>query len=216
MRILIADDDELCRLELATLLARHGHDVSAVADGVEAWDILQQTNPPRLVILDWLMNDLDGIDVCRRLRERPGLLDVYVILLTSRGDKRHVLEGLQAGANDYVTKPFDPDELLARVAVGGQLIGLQVELAERVRELEEALSRVKLLQGLLPICCYCKNIRDDQNYWHQVESFVRSHSEAQFSHSICPTCWETQVKPQFLEHGLKEPSHYPNGTARPV
>jgi sigma-B regulation protein RsbU (phosphoserine phosphatase) len=202
MRILIADDDAVSRLELKALLTRHGHEVVAVSDGSDAWAVLQGEDPPRLAVLDWLMEDMDGVEVCRRVRERPGLRDVYLILLTSRGDQDHILAGLQAGANDYVTKPFDRDELLARVRVGAQMVGLQAELAARVHELEDALTRVKQLQGLLPICSYCKSIRDDKNYWHQVESYVKSHSEANFSHGICPGCWEKVVKPQFLEQGI--------------
>ena len=116
MRILIADDDDVSRLELESLLTRHGHEVVAVADGTEAWDVLQGEDPPRLAVLDWLMDEMDGVEVCRRVRERPDLRSVYLILLTSRGDKEHILAGLQAGANDYVTKPFDRDELLARSA----------------------------------------------------------------------------------------------------
>ena len=209
MRILIADDDDVSRLELESLLTRHGHEVVAVADGTEAWDILRGDDPPRLAVLDWLMDEMDGVEVCRRVRERPALRNVYLILLTSRGDREHVLAGLLAGANDYVTKPFDRDELLARVRVGEQIVGLQAELAARVHELEDALTRVKQLQGLLPICSYCKSIRDDQNYWHQVETYVRSHSEAVFSHGICPGCWEKVVKPQFLKQGVTIPDEYP-------
>ncbi len=206
MRILIADDDDVSRLELESLLIRHGHDVAAVADGTDAWRILQGEEPPRLAVLDWLMDQMDGVEVCRRVRERPGLRDVYLILLTSRGDQEHILEGLQAGANDYVTKPFDREELLARIRVGGQMIDLQAELAARVRELEDALTRVNQLQGLLPICSYCKSIRDDKNYWHQVETYLKSHSEAIFSHGICPGCWDKIVKPQLEKKGIKVPA----------
>jgi sigma-B regulation protein RsbU (phosphoserine phosphatase) len=202
MRILIADDDDVSREMLASLLTRHGHEVVAVSDGTEAWEVLQGEDPPRLAVLDWLMEEMDGVEVCRRVRERPGLRGVYLILLTSRGDKEHILAGLEAGANDYVTKPFDRDELLARVRVGEQMVGLQAELAARVHELEDALAQVKQLHGLLPICSYCKSIRDDKNYWHQVETYVRSHSEAEFSHGICPGCWEKVVKPQFLKQGI--------------
>lgn len=209
MRILIADDDDVCRLELTALLTRHGHEVVAVADGTEALAILQGASPPSLAVLDWLMDRLDGVEVCRRVRERAELRSVYLILLTSRGKKEHLLAGLQAGANDYVTKPFDRDELLARVRVGVQMAGLQAELAARVQQLEEALTRVKQLQGLLPICSYCKSIRDDRNYWHQVEAYVRSHSDVQFSHGICPTCWEKKVKPQLREAGYDMPDDIP-------
>ena len=209
MRILIADDDDVTRSELEALLIRNGHEVMAVADGMAAWDILQSEDPPRLVVLDWLMEEMDGVEVCRRVRERPGLRNVHLILLTSRGDKDHILAGLQSGANDYVTKPFDRAELLARIRVGEQMVGLQTELAARVHELEAALAQVNQLQGLLPICSYCKSIRDDKNYWHEVAAYVQSHSEAEFSHGICPGCWDTVVKPEYLAHGLPVPDSYP-------
>jgi sigma-B regulation protein RsbU (phosphoserine phosphatase) len=209
MRILIADDDDVSRLELEALLARHGHEVTPVADGGEAWDILQSKDAPRLAVLDWMMDHVDGVEVCRRVRASAELRNAYLILLTSRGDKEHIVAGLQAGANDYVTKPFDRDELLARIRVGAQMVALQTELAARVLELEDALARVNQLQGLLPICSYCKSIRDDQNYWHQVEAYVRSRTEAQFSHGICPACWEKVVVPQFLKEGIAVSGEYP-------
>ncbi len=209
MRILIADDDDVSRLELEALLTRHGHEVVAVSDGTEAWEVLQGEDPPRLAVLDWLMEEMDGVEVCRRVRERSGLRNAYLILLTSRGGKDDILIGLDAGANDYVTKPFDRDELLARVRVGAQMVGLQAELAVQVHELENALTKVKQLQGLLPICSYCKSIRDDQNYWHKVETYVKSHSEAEFSHGICPACWEKVVNPQLLGAGHHGPGRAP-------
>jgi DNA-binding response OmpR family regulator len=197
MRILIADDDAVSRLELEALLSRHGHEVVAVADGSEAWDALQGAGPPQLAILDWMMEIMDGVEVCRRVRERPDLRSTYLILLTSLDDRAHLLAGLEAGANDYVFKPFDREELLARVRVGEQLVNVQTELVARVRDLEDALARVRQLHGLLPICSYCKRIRDDQNYWHQVESYVKAHSDAEFSHGICPTCMEKVLKTEF-------------------
>jgi phosphoserine phosphatase RsbU/P len=209
MRILIADDDDVSRLELAALLCRHGHEVVAVSDGTAAWEVLQGEDPPRLAVLDWLMEKMDGVEVCRRVRACPGLRNTYLILLTSRGDREHILAGLHAGANDYVTKPFDRSELLARVHVGAQMITVQAELAARVRELEDALAQVKQLQGLLPICSYCKSIRDDKNYWHEVDTYVRSHSEAEFSHGICPGCWEKVVRPQYLKEGIMLPDQCP-------
>lgn len=212
MRILIADDDDVSRMELAALLKRHGHEVVAVADGTEAWAILQGEDSPRLVVLDWLMDEMDGIEVCRRIRERPELRNVYLILLTSLGDKEHLLAGLNAGANDYVAKPFDREELLARIRVGEQMVGLQDELATRVHELENALAEVKQLQGLLPICSYCKSIRDDKNYWYKLETYIKSHSKVVFSHGICPDCWEKVVKPQCQEEGIPLPEDSPPST----
>ena len=116
----------------------------------------------------------------------PSRASLYVILLTARDARADVVAGLDAGADDYLIKPFDLEELRARVQVGRRLVALQDRLADRVAELQEALTKVKQLNGLLPICAYCKRIRTDQNYWEQVEHYVAEHSEAQFSHGICP------------------------------
>src|SRR3954465_10676598 len=122
MHVLIADDDDVSRLALEAMLMRRGHVVVRAADGSEAWKVFQEKDPPKLAILDWMMPELDGVDVCRRVRQDPRLKGLYLILLTSQSSKAHVLEGLRAGANDYVTKPFDRDELEARVNVGVHVV----------------------------------------------------------------------------------------------
>ena len=118
---------------------------------------------------------------------------LYIIMLTAKTDKEDLVDGLDAGADDYITKPFDRQELRARIGVGVRIAELQKNLAYRVVELEAALSRVRQLQGLLPICSYCKRVRDDQNYWQQVDSYVSKHTEVEFSHSICPACYDRLV-----------------------
>ena len=188
MKVLIAEDEIVSRRLLESALPRWGYDVITATDGEEAWRLLQEPDAPAIMVLDWLMPRLDGVEICRRIRAHPQLSSVYIILLTSRAAIEDVVQGLEAGANDYITKPFDAAELRARMQVGVRVVNLQTTLAERVREVEDALSRVKQLQGLLPICSYCKKIRDDQNYWHQVESYVGRHTDARFSHGICPDC----------------------------
>jgi phosphoserine phosphatase RsbU/P len=190
MKILIAEDDAVSRRLLQAALAKWGYEVVVTANGKEAWAALQQPDAPSLLILDWLMPEMDGVEVCREARKSELHKSSYIILLTSRGSKEDIVRGLEAGADDYVTKPFDHGELRARVQVGSRVIQLQAALADRVNELEEAMASVKQLQGLLPICCYCKKIRDDGNYWHRVESYITGHANVRFSHGICPDCSE--------------------------
>jgi CheY-like chemotaxis protein len=197
MRVLIADDDLIPRVMLQASLAEWGYDALSANDGLQAWHLLQQPDAPKLVILDWMMPGLDGIEVCRRLRAQPTVEPAYVLLLTGRDAKADIVAGLDSGANDYITKPFDREELQARLRVGRSVLELQHSLVARVRELEAALAHVKQLQGLLPICCYCKRIRDDGNYWQQVEGYISRHSNAQFSHGICPDCWKQRIQPQL-------------------
>jgi phosphoserine phosphatase RsbU/P len=197
VRILIAEDDLVSCHLLETTLIRWGYEVVVTCDGAAAWQVLQRADAPPLAILDWMMPGMDGLEVCRRVRRVSTPTAPYLILLTAKGRREDVVMGLRSGADDYVTKPFNREELRARLQVGMRIVELQQSLADRVKALEEALVRVKQLQGLLPICAYCKKIRDDQNYWQQVESYISEHSEAQFSHSICPDCYEKRVKPEL-------------------
>ena len=189
MKVLIAEDDAISRRILAETLNRWGYEVVVATDGLEALAGLQSADAPRLAILDWMMPGLAGPDVCTRLRETETAPPAYLILLTAKGGKGDIVAGLQAGADDYIMKPFDRHELRARLQAGERIITLQNHLAARVRELQEALSQVKQLQGILPICAHCKRIRGDADYWQQVESYITEHSAAQFSHSICPDCF---------------------------
>ena len=195
--ILIAEDDSVTRRLLESTLGRLGWDVIPTADGTAAWhaiESLRGKDAPEVVLLDWMMPGMDGIEICRKLRTTPGFELIYVILLTSRGEKEDLAMGLAAGANDYITKPFHPVELESRVRVGLRMVKLQRSLAVRIHELEEALAHVQKLQGLLPICSYCKKVRNEANYWEQVDSYFSSHSDLDFTHSICPTCTEKMLK----------------------
>jgi len=195
MKILIDEDDSVTRSLLHELLSRWGHEPVLASDGNQARSVLAAQAPPPVAILDWMMPGMDGVEVCRSVRKEPGGGLPYIIMLTSLGERKDMIAGLEAGANDYVTKPFDHLELKARVGVGVRMVELRELLAARVRDLEEAMTRVKQLSGLLPICAYCKKVRDDKNYWQQVESYVGQHSEARFSHGICPDCYQKEVKP---------------------
>ena len=204
MRVLIAEDDAVSRRLLEATLAKWGYEVIVTADGLQALEALTQPEAPSLAILDWMMPGLDGAQVCLKARAVAGERLLYMILLTAKGRKEDIVEGLTAGADDYMVKPFDRDELKARISAGERILRLQAELAARVKELELALVNVKLLQGLLPICCYCKKIRNDQNYWQQVDTYVSEHSEAQFTHGICPDCRDKIVKPELARLKLDQ------------
>jgi CheY-like chemotaxis protein len=197
MKVLIAEDEAVSRRLLEATLNKAGYETIATVDGVEALEALRQDDAPKLAIIDWMMPRMDGLQVCAELQEDDSPEPVYVILLTARGSKEDIVEGLNAGADDYVTKPFNREELLARVRVGERILTLQKDLNRRVTELEEALRLVTQLQGMLPICAYCKKIRSDENYWEQVEDYVAQHSDAQFSHSVCPDCYEKYLKPEI-------------------
>jgi CheY-like chemotaxis protein/HPt (histidine-containing phosphotransfer) domain-containing protein len=197
MRILVADDDSVTRRILESTLSKLGWDVITAADGEAAWRILQTLqgkNAPELAVLDWMMPGMHGPEICRRIRSTPGFEHTYVILLTSRSDKEDLATGLAAGANDYISKPFDPIELEARVRVGERMINLQTSVAARLRELEEALGHVRRLQGLLPICSYCKMVRNGTNYWQQVEAYITANSDLTLTHSVCPKCMDKVMK----------------------
>jgi DNA-binding response OmpR family regulator len=195
--MLIAEDDAVSRHVLQSVLTSWGYEVVVAKDGEEAWQALQAEDHPFLAILDWMMPGLDGPEICRKCRTELASKPIYLILVTGRGNKDDLVRGLEAGADDYLTKPFDSKELLARVRVGARVVELQGNLAARVRELENALARVKQLQGLLPICMYCKKVRNDANYWQQVDAYISEHSEARFSHAICPDCDETFIQPEL-------------------
>ncbi len=205
-KILIADDDPVGRELLAFALLSNDFEVEAVSDGEQAWHVLQQTTTPILAVLDWHMPILDGLEICRRAHRFPESKLVYLILLTGNTGRDAVVRGLEAGAHDYITKPFDNEEMLARIRVGLRMLTLQQTLADRVRELESAISNVKKLQGLLPICSYCKSIRTDEDYWQQVEHYLSAHTEAEFSHGICPSCYKKVIEPQLRQFQNRLPS----------
>lgn len=172
--IILAVDDTPEHLELLRkVLDGDGYEPCLAADGHQALERVE-LEPPDLILLDVLMPGLDGMEVCRRLKAEPATRDIPVIFLTCKSDSHDILAGFEVGAVDYVAKPFRIPELLARVRV-------HVELVRARRE-------IRTLRGILPTCAYCKRIRDEEGAWHTLESFVTGHTEARFSHGICPGC----------------------------
>lgn len=198
MRILIAEDDITSRTLLSAVLQKNGHEPVEARDGAEALATLLREDAPRMAILDWMMPEIDGVEVCRRVRAREQERPPYLIMLTTRGEKTDISAGLRAGANDYIAKPFNAVELVARIEVGCRYADLEDRYAAKVRELQEALAQIKTLSGVVPICSHCKKIRDDEGYWNQVEAFVASHTEARFTHGICPECM-AKLYPEYVD-----------------
>ena len=194
MRVLIADDDAALRHGLQVQLERWGYEPIVCEDGTAARVVLNGPSPPPLAILDWSMPGADGVTLCGEIRATPSLGTMYVILLTAHDRLDQMVEGLTGGADEYITKPFDWGVLRARLKTGARIAALQQHLSQRVTELQTALAMVKQLSGLLPICSYCKKIRRDGNYWQQLEAYLSEHSEAEFSHGVCPECFEAARK----------------------
>lgn len=212
MKILVVEDNPVTQYLLEATLEEQGHEVILSSNGEEAWK-KYKSEKILLSVIDWIMPEMDGLELCRRIRDSErsaGSEHCYIIILTGKTSTDDVVEGLDAGADEFMTKPFNKKALLARIRVGERIIDLKQrlntrnkKLKETITRLEDALAKVKKLEGLLPICSYCKKIRDDQNYWNEVDSYITEHSEVQFSHSVCPECYEKYVKPQ-LEKFQKE------------
>jgi len=184
MKILVVDDDVTTRVTLRGLLGTLGHEVTEAADGAAAWEALQRDWPP-IVITDWLMPDPDGLELCRMIRAENRKRYTYVIMLTVVDGKGAFLEGMKAGADDFLAKPFDAEQLAARLRVAERILGLQAE--------------IKQLEGLLPVCSYCGKIRDEGGRWLPLQVYIAQRTDASFSHGICPTCFEVEVEPRIQD-----------------
>jgi len=182
MNLLLAEDDAVARLTLSAVLKGLGYEVTEAEHGGEAWANLQLGYFP-IVISDWQMPEVDGPELCRRMRARASDRYSYFLLVTATGGKKRYLEGMDAGADDFITKPIDVDELRARLKAAERILGLR--------------QHVQQLEGLLPMCAYCKRIRDASEKWESIERYVEARSGAQFSHGYCPACYEKYVRPQI-------------------
>ncbi|WP_320040399.1 response regulator [uncultured Desulfobacter sp.] len=180
--ILIVDDERL-NIKLLTELLRDKYKIMAAKNGEQALKAARGNVPPDLILLDIMMPGIDGYEVCKRLKADEKTKHIPVIFVTAVTETQDAARGFQAGAVDFIQKPLNLVMAKARV-------DLHIKLHKTMDELKEALSQVKKLSGLLPICMHCKKIRDDKGYWNQIEAYIDNHSEAQFSHSICNECAE--------------------------
>lgn len=196
-RVLVVDDDATTRSALVSVITRSGWDALAVDCGTRALEALTADDGPRVALVDWMMPDLSGIQLCQQVRSREPALAPYIILVTVRHEAADIVAGLDAGADDYVKKPVNPAELRARVQVGLRTVELRDRLVERARQLETALAEVRQLRSLLPTCSYCRRIRDDRDAWQTLEEYVSHHTDVKFSHGFCPQCFDRYVRPQL-------------------
>ncbi len=185
--ILIVDDVPHNLQVLGEILDVAGYEVAAALGGYQALEAVERERPD-LILLDVMMPGLDGFEVCARLKANEASRDIPVIFLTARVESEAIVRGFEVGAVDYVTKPVNRGELLARVKLHLELVAARRELKARNEALEQALSEIQTLRGIIPICSHCKKIRDDRGSWEQIELYVQQHSEAIFSHGICPSC----------------------------
>ncbi|MEI6305586.1 MAG: response regulator [Deltaproteobacteria bacterium] len=190
-KLLIVDDaPENLRMLYQTL--KNEYKLFSAANGKEALSLAESVAPD-LILLDVMMPEMDGFEVCGCLKGDDALKDIPVLFLTALVEETDEVKGFKAGAVDYITKPFKPMVVKHRIATHLQLKSQRDELASKNLELEEALAKVKTLSGLLPICMECKKIRDDKGYWNQLEAYISQHSEVLFSHGLCHECATKQM-----------------------
>lgn len=200
--VLVVDDQPANLKVLLSYLQEQGFTPLTAQNGERA--LYQIANfKPDIILLDVMMPGIDGFETCRRLKANSETADIPVIFMTALSDAEDKVKGFQAGGVDYVTKPFQHEEVLARITTHLTIRSLQKELEDKNSQLQEALDNVKQLSGFLPICASCKKIRDDKGYWNQIESYIQNHSEAQFSHSICPDCAK-KLYPEFCKDDVDE------------
>ena len=189
VKILIAEDEFTTRMMVQVCLENWGYRVESVTNGNDAWAALQKPDAPHIAILDWEMPELDGVDVCRRVKEMDAINPPYILLLTSRDSKTDIVKGFDAGADDYMTKPFNDNELRARVRVAERLVRTQSSLSESVAELKEALNQVEMLENGVEACRQCQKILSPYDgEWHGLGDILDHGADPRFIANTCPGC----------------------------
>ena len=191
--IMVVDDTPANLNLLQKMLLDKGYRVLAFPDGKMALAAAAK-HPPDIILLDINMPEMNGFEVCERLKADAVLKEIPVIFISALIETEDKIKAFALGGVDYVTKPFQFEEVNSRVETHLRLRRQQLELEEERRRLQQALDEIRTLRGILPICAYCKKIRDDKGYWSQVEKYVSDHTDAKFSHGICPACFEREMK----------------------
>jgi phosphoserine phosphatase RsbU/P len=188
MKILIVDDDNFSRRVLEAQLQKRDHIVVSCSNGESALETFRKDGTIDLVVLDWMMPGMNGIEVCKKIKADPSRPFVYVIILTAKRDPSDIARALDSGADDFVSKPFDPLEFEARINVGQRTMRLQKAMMEHINELEAAAAQIEQLSKMLPICPLCGTSRNEPQYWEGVKEYVGRHSKAELSDAVCHAC----------------------------
>jgi phosphoserine phosphatase RsbU/P len=187
-RVLIAEDDLVSARVLGAILKRLGYDVVTASDGNEAWRLFS-AEPTRVIVSDWMMPGMDGLELCEKIRARHGLPYTYFILLTAKQTTpENYALATDAGVDDFLTKPIDREALQMRLRVAERILIFTAE----IRKLKE----------LIPICSYCRKVRDEDDYWEQVETYIQKETGSRFSHGACPECCEKELANLARESAL--------------
>jgi PleD family two-component response regulator len=190
IKILIVDDDENILFLAIEVLKKTGCHLLSATTGQECMASVKADHPD-LILLDMVLPDTSGMEICREIKADPLFRKTFILFFSGqRTDSIEQAKGLNVGADGYITKPITNSELLARVNAFIRIISAEQERDRLIGELKQALSKIKQLSGLLPICSHCSKIRDEGGVWNRLETYIEAHSEADFSHSICPDCAE--------------------------
>jgi phosphoserine phosphatase RsbU/P len=181
MGMLIAEDEELDREILVAALRQLGHEPQVTSSGKQAWDAVRQDPTISMVITDWMMPEMDGLELCRRVRSLSTGSYTYIIMVTAKQGKVDLLQAMDAGVDDFVSKPFDAEILAARLRVAERVLGL--------------LREARQLMQLLPACTQCGKIRDTQGNWRSLKEYAASCADGDPKPMICPDCFEYLAEP---------------------
>jgi phosphoserine phosphatase RsbU/P len=192
MKILIVEDDPIAGAVLEASLKALGHEVEMTADGEAGWNSFCAT-PRRLVISDWKMPGRDGLELCRDIRARGGDYTYFILLSNLANSAENLDQAMEAGADDFLAKPVKSGELKARLHVAERILNYATQ--------------VRQLQGIIPVCGYCRKMRDDQNYWSQVEEYIVKQTGSEFSHGVCPDCYDRVLVPEMKKLGVPAPPY---------
>ena len=192
MKILIVEDNAVSAAVLEAALVKLGHQPTRAADGIMGWDAFL-VEPVRVVVSDWLMPGMDGLELCKRIRAQGGEYVYFILLSAQESSGGNLEQAIKAGVDDFLHKPVKIDELRMRLHVAERILNYSTQ--------------VQQLESFIPLCSYCKKVRDDKNYWSQIESYINTRTGSQFSHGVCPDCYDRVLVPQMVAVGVVPPTH---------